>query len=188
LCEELGPTFIKFGQLLSTRADLLPPEFLQELTTLQDQAPHEAFSVIQTIVEDELDQPMYDLFAEVDAKPLAAASMAQVHTATLPSGERVIIKVQRPDIPNTIAADLDVLRDLARLAERYIAEWRPFQPVGLVEEFARTITQELDFRQELYNLERCARNFADDPTVLVPISYPALSTSRVLTMGYIEGV
>lgn len=188
LCEELGPTFIKFGQLLSTRADLLPPEFLQELAMLQDQAPHEAFSVIQTIVENELEQPLNDLFTEVDAKPLAAASMAQVHTATLPSGERVIIKVQRPHIPITIAADLAVLRDLARLAERYIAEWRPFQPVGLVEEFARTITQELDFRQELHNLERCARNFTDDPTVLVPTSYPTLSTSRVLTMGYIAGV
>ena len=188
LCEELGPTFIKFGQLLSTRADLLPPEFLQELAMLQDQAPHEAFSVIQTIVENELQQPLYNLFTEVDAHPLAAASMAQVHTATLPSGERVIIKVQRPHIPNTIAADLDVLRDLARLAERYVAEWRPFQPVGLVEEFARTITQELNFCQELHNLERCARNFDTDPTVLVPTPYPGLSTSRVLTMGYIEGV
>jgi ubiquinone biosynthesis protein len=124
----------------------------------------------------------------VDATPLAAASMAQVHTATLPAGERVIIKVQRPHIPNTIAADLDVLRDLARLAERYVAEWRPFQPVGLVEEFARTITQELNFRQELHNLERCARNFDDDPTVLVPTPYPGLSTSRVLTMRYVEGV
>ena len=93
LCEELGPTFIKFGQLLSTRADLLPPAFLQELAMLQDRAPQEAFPVIQTIVEDELEQSLDDLFTKVEAQPLAAASMAQVHTATLPSGERVIIEV-----------------------------------------------------------------------------------------------
>ncbi len=188
LCEELGPTFIKFGQLLSMRADLLPPEYLKELSKLQDHAPSEDFPVIRAIVEAELQQPLAALFADVTPLALAAASMAQVHRATLRVGLQVIIKVQRPHIARVIAADLYVLRDLARLAERYVAELRPFHPVGLVEEFARTITRELDFQHELRNLERCFHNFADDPTVFIPASYPDLTTSRVLTMAYVEGV
>ncbi len=188
LLEELGPTFVKFGQLLSTRVDALPPDYLSELATLQDHVAVEPFPVVQEIVETELQAPLNDLFATVESAPLAAASIAQVHRATLPNGSRVVIKVQRPRIPQTIAADLDVLRDLARLAERYSAEWRPFQPVGLVEEFAHTITKELDFRQERRNLERCAHHFADDATVHIPKAYSELSTSRVLTMAYVEGV
>ncbi|PON16306.1 hypothetical protein C2W62_19155 [Candidatus Entotheonella serta] len=187
LFEELGPMFVKFGQLLSTRVDALPPEYLSELATLQDHVAVESFPVVQDIVETELQAPLDRLFTTVESTPLAAASIAQVHRATLPNGARVVLKVQRPRIPQTIAADLDVLRDLAHLAERYMAEWRPFQPVGLVEEFAHTITKELDFRQERRNLERCAYHFADDPTVHIPKAYPELSTSRVLTMAYVEG-
>ncbi|ETW98000.1 MAG: hypothetical protein ETSY1_20630 [Candidatus Entotheonella factor] len=187
LFEELGPTFVKFGQLLSTRVDALPPDYLNELATLQDHVAAEPFAVVQEIVEAELQAPLSHLFATVEAVPLAAASIAQVHRATLPNGTRVVIKVQRPRIPQTIAADLDVLRDLAHLAERYMVEWRPFQPMGLVEEFAHTITKELDFRQERRNLERCAHNFDGDPTVLIPQAYAQLSTSRVLTMAYVEG-
>jgi ubiquinone biosynthesis protein len=188
LFEELGPTFVKFGQLLSTRVDALPPDYLSELAALQDRVAAEPFPVVQEIVEAELQAPLSRLFASVESAPLAAASIAQVHRATLPNGACVAIKVQRPRIPQTIAADLDVLRDLAHLAERYMAEWRPFQPVGLVEEFAHTITKELDFRQERRNLERCAHYFADDPTVLIPKVYADLSTSRVLTMAYVEGI
>lgn len=187
LFEELGPTFVKFGQLLSTRVDALPPAYLNELAALQDHVAAEAFPVVQQIVETELKAPLNRLFASVDPAPLAAASIAQVHRATLPNGARVVMKVQRPRIPQTIAADLDVLRDLAHLAERYMVEWRPFQPTGLVEEFAHTIMKELDFRQECRNLERCAHYFADDPTVHIPKAYPELSTSRVLTMTYVEG-
>jgi ubiquinone biosynthesis protein len=187
LFEELGPTFVKFGQLLSTRVDALPPEYLSELAALHDQVAVEPFSVMQAIVEAELQAPLGHLFATVEAVPLAAASIAQVHRATLPNGAQVVIKVQRPRIPQTIAADLDVLRDLAHLAERYVVEWRPFQPIGLVEEFAQTITKELDFRQERRNLERCAHHFADDPTVLIPNAYAELSTSRVLTLAYVAG-
>ncbi len=187
LFEELGPTFVKFGQLLSTRVDALPPDYLNELAALQDHVAVEPFPVVQQIVETELQAPLSRLFATVEATPLAAASIAQVHRATLPNGARVVLKVQRPRIPQTIAADLDVLRDLAHLAERYMVEWRPFQPIGLVEEFAHTITKELDFRQERRNLERCAHHFADDPTVLIPKAYAELSTSRVLTMAYVEG-
>ena len=187
LLEELGPTFIKFGQLLSTRVDALPPDYLSELAALQDDVAAEPFSVVQGIIEAELQAPLNDLFATMESAPLAAASIAQVHRATLPGGARVAIKVQRPRIPETIAADLDVLRDLAHLAERYMAEWRPFQPIGLVDEFAHTITKELDFRQERRNLERCAHLFEGDDTVLIPASYAELSTSRVLTMAYVEG-
>ena len=187
LLEELGPTFVKFGQLLSTRVDALPPDYLSELTTLQDRVAAEPFPIVQAIVEAELQAPLSRLFATVESTPLAAASIAQVHRATLHTGAHVVIKVQRPRIPQTIAADLDVLRDLAHLAERYIAEWRLFQPIGLVEEFAHTITKELDFRQERRNLERCALLFADDPTVLIPKAYAELSTSRVLTMAYVKG-
>jgi ubiquinone biosynthesis protein len=161
---------------------------LQELARLQDHAPSEDFAVIRAIVQAELRQPLAALFSNVDAVPLAAASMAQVHRATRRDGQQVILKVQRPHIPQIIAADLDILRDLARLAERYVTDFRPFHPVGLVEEFARTITHELDFRHELRNLERCARNFADDATVFIPTPYPDLTTSRVLTMAYVKGV
>jgi ubiquinone biosynthesis protein len=188
LCEELGPTYIKFGQLLSTRADILPPEYLRELARLQDRAPLEDFATIRSIMQDELPQPLPSLFARIDPAPLAAASMAQVHRATLTDGRVVVVKVQRPHIRHTIAADLDIMRDLARLAERYLSDVRALDPIGLVEEFARTITRELDFRSELHNLERCAENFADDPTVYIPTAYPALSTSRVLTMEYVQGV
>ena len=188
LCEELGPTFIKFGQLLSTRADLLPPEYRSELAHLQDHAPHEDYTTIRTILEQELRQSLSTLFADIDPTPLAAASMAQVHRATLAQGQDAVVKVQRPRIQRTIAADLDILRDLARLAQRYLPDIRPLQPIGLVEEFARTIGRELDFLHELHNLERCAKQFADDPTVYIPTAYPALSTSRVLTMEYIQGI
>jgi ubiquinone biosynthesis protein len=188
LCEALGPTFIKFGQLLSTRPDLLPPEYLTELARLQDRAPQEDFSTIRAILQEELSLPLSDLFTEVEPAPLAAASIAQVHRATLTTGQEVVVKVQRPHISQTITGDLELLRDLARLAERYLPELRPLHPSGVVEEFARTIARELDFRHELQNLERCAKNFADDPTVYIPAAYPALTTSRVLTMGYVQGL
>ena len=149
LCEELGPTFTKFGQLLSTRADLLPPDYLAELARLQDHAPSEDFTTISAIIEAELQQPFTARFTSIDPTPLAAASIAQVHRATLTDGNAVVIKVQRPRISRTIAADLDILRHLAHLAERYLPDIRPLGPVGLVEEFARIITDELDFRHEL---------------------------------------
>jgi ubiquinone biosynthesis protein len=188
LCEELGPTYIKFGQLLSTRADILPPEYLRELARLQDRAPLEDFATIRSIMQDELSRPLPTLFTRIDPIPLAAASMAQVHRATLTDGRAVVVKVQRPHIRHTIAADLDIMRDLARLAKRYLSDMRALDPIGLVEEFARTMTRELDFRYELHNLERCAENFADDPTVYIPTAYPALSTARVITMEYVQGV
>jgi ubiquinone biosynthesis protein len=187
LCAELGPTYIKFGQVLSTRADLLPPEFLRELAHLQDHAPIEDYATIRAIMQEELQRPLSTLFAHIDPVPLAAASIAQVHQATLVEGQEVVVKVQRPHISRVIAADLDILRDLARLAERYLPDLHPLHPVGLVEEFARAISHELDFRHELHNLERCAKNFADDPTVYIPTAYPALTTSHVLTMEYVRG-
>jgi ubiquinone biosynthesis protein len=188
LCEALGPTFIKFGQLLSTRADLLPPEYLAELARLQDHAPSEDFAAVRAIIQEELRQPLTTLFTRLDPIPLAAASIAQVHRAALAEGQEVVIKVQRPRIAQVITADLDVLRDLSRLAERYLPDLRPLQPVGLVEEFARAMTAELDFRHELHNLERCATHFVDDPTVYIPTAYPTLSTARVLTMEYVDGI
>jgi ubiquinone biosynthesis protein len=188
LCEALGPTFIKLGQVLSTRADLLPPDYLSEFARLQDRAPIEDFAAIRDIMQAELPQPLASLFTHIEPAPLAAASIAQVHRATLADGQEVVLKVQRPRIAQVLAADLDILRDLARLAERYLPDIRPLQPVGLVEEFARTIAHELDFRHELHNLERCAKNFADDPTVYIPTAYPTLTTARVLTMEYVHGV
>jgi ubiquinone biosynthesis protein len=187
LCEALGPTFIKFGQLLSTRADLLPLDYLAELVQLQDHAPSEDFAAIRAIVQEELRQPLSALFARFEPIPLAAASIAQVHRAALAEGQEVVVKVQRPQIARLIAADLDILHDLARLAERYLPDLRPLQPVDLVQEFARTILAELDFQQELHNLERCAAHFVADPTVHIPTPYAALSTARVLTMEYVQG-
>jgi len=186
--EELGPCFIKFGQILSSRPDILPEEMIVELKRLQENVPPFSFAEVRAAVEEELGKPLESLFAEVESTPHASASIGQVHFARLKSGEPVVVKVQRPGIEAIIATDIDILINLAQLLERYITESRQYQPVALVEEFAESIRRELDFRLEASHTERFARNFAGDPRIRVPTVYWELTTRKVLTLERLEGI
>lgn len=179
--EELGPTFVKFGQLLSTREDMLSEDVVAQLQKLQDAvAPFSAHEA-RAIIEGELGSPPASLFKRFDDVPLAAASIAQVHAAMLDDGTEVIVKVQRPHIEEKIQADLDLMLALARWAQAHVPEARRYDPVNLAEEFRDTILKELDFRLEGHNAERFAENFRDEPAVYVPAVHWALSANGVLT-------
>ncbi len=186
--EELGPTFIKFGQMLSTRVEIIPPGYIRELSRLQDSVPPFPAEQARSMLEAELGRPVESVFRRFDAEPVAAASIAQVHRAVLSSGEHVAVKIQRPGIRAVIGRDVEILLDLARLIERRIPESRIFDPVVRVEEFSRWIVQEQDFLQEGRNADRFRRNFEGDKTVCVPRVYWEWTTPRVLTMEYVEGV
>jgi len=186
--EALGPTFIKFGQALSTRADLIPPEVVGELALLQDSVPPVAPGVATRAIEEAFHQPIDELFSQFDPEPFAAASIAQVHRATLKSGELVTVKVLRPGIEAVIEADLAILADLADLAERHVADASLYSMRELVDEFARTIRREQDLAREGRLIERVAAQFAGDPTVHYPrICWP-LTTAAVLTTEFVDGV
>ncbi|MED4225252.1 2-polyprenylphenol 6-hydroxylase [Neobacillus cucumis] len=186
--EELGPTFIKIGQIVSTRPDVIPSEIIQELEKLQDQVPHFPFAEVKKIIEQEFEQPIEESFEEFSEFPLAAASIGQVHYASLLSGERVAVKVQRPNIQHMIETDLEILQDLARLAESRL-EWAiRYQIREIVTELAQSIRQELDYENEGRNSERIARQFKDNPKVTIPKINWDYTTSKVLTMEYIEGI
>ena len=185
---DLGTTFIKFGQMLSTRADLVGEDVARELTHLQSNASPEPPGVAERTIEAELGAAPDTLFASFEPTPFASASIAQVHHARLRSGESVVVKIQRDGIAKTIEADLGILEDLATLVERYSEELRAYHPTAVVRQFTRTMRGELDFHRELRNLELFRKNFADDPTVHFPVPYPELSTARVLTMERLEGV
>jgi ubiquinone biosynthesis protein len=187
-CEELGPSFTEFGQLLSTRPDLVPEAFAAELSQLLTNTRPEPWGIIQTVLpEDFLEAG--SPFSTIDPKPLAAASIAQIHRAMLKQdGAEVILKIQRPGIEKLITSDLAVLRLLARLAEKYLAESRPLNPVQMVEEFAISIHQELDFILEATYMDHFARIFADDPYLLSPRVYWEWTTPKLLVMEYLDGI
>ena len=186
--EELGPTFIKVGQMLSTRADIAPADIFQELQRLQDQVPPVSAEEVVSVIESELKSPVEAIFSDLDGTPIAAASIGQVHRAQLKTGEKVVVKVQRPNIRKVIEEDIDILRTLAGLAERHLPDADLYDPVGVVNEFAKYIRQELDYTLEGRNMERFARNFADDDTVYIPKVYWSLTSGRVLTMERIDGI
>ncbi len=186
--EELGPTFIKLGQVLSTRPDLIPVEFIEELSKLQDHVPPFPYGEVAQIIESELGAAPGDIFLRFQETPLAAASIGQVHRARLKDGEEVAVKVQRPGIRKIIEVDLEIMLHLASLMERHLEEFQVSRPARIVEEFSRTIEKEIDYTIEASHIERFARQFIDDPTVYVPKVFRETSTERVLTMEYIDGV
>ncbi len=186
--EELGPTFIKLGQVLSTRPDLISPNYLEELAELQDNVPPFSFAEVKEIFLAETGKKPKDLFREFDEKPLAAASIGQVHRGRLQDGEEVVVKVQRPDIEKIIAVDLEILAHLAALMEQYLEELRGHQPSAIVEEFSRSLAREIAYTVELANIQRFARQFSGNQTIHVPTVYPDFSSERILTMEYIDGI
>ncbi|PIE59032.1 MAG: ABC transporter [Desulfobulbus propionicus] len=186
--EELGPTFIKLGQLLSTRPDLIPPAYLDELTKLQDSIPAFATEEVEAIFLDELGVTPEDFFHSFTSEPLAAASIGQVHRARLESGEEVVVKVRRPGIEQIITVDLEILSHLAGLMEQYLEEGQGHRPTGIVKEFSRGLSREIDFNNELAHMQRFSRQFAGNRHIHVPKVYPLLSTERILVMEYVDGV
>ena len=185
--EELGPTFIKLGQVLSTRADLLPPSFEVELAKLQDETIPVASDVIEEAVSTELGGPPTQVFGTFGPEPLAAASIGQVHAATLRDGTEVVVKVRRPGATEEVELDLEILRNLAARATQRWKEAERFDLNGLARDFADQLTAELDYLQEARNAQLFAANFASDPRVHIPSVYPELTTSRVITLERIRG-
>jgi ubiquinone biosynthesis protein len=186
--EELGATFIKLGQILSTRADLLPIDYRVELAKLQDGAPFVPSEQISETIEAELGRPVQALFAAFDPAPLAAASIGQAHAATLHCGTQVVVKVRRPGVVEQVEEDLQILQELAAAAARRWDLAERYDVVGLAQEFAQTMEAELDYIHEGRNADRFAVNFEDDPTVHIPRVFWELTTSRVLTLERIRGL
>jgi ubiquinone biosynthesis protein len=185
---ELGTTFIKLGQVLSTRPDVVGPEVARELAHLQTAAPADPPETVRATIEAEFGKPVSSLFAQFEDMPLASASIAQVHVARLHSGEQVVVKVQHAGIADKIMPDLDIVAGLAELAEKHSAQIRLYQPVAVVRQFRRTLLRELDFTFERRNLEEFAEHFAQDATVHFPRAYAQFSTRRVLTMERLDGI
>jgi ubiquinone biosynthesis protein len=188
MLDELGPTFVKFGQLLSTRPDVLPPDIIAELRGLQDDVRPFPFAQVEQVVEEDLGLSLDKLFTEFEHQPIAAASIGQVHRATLPNGKHVAVKVQRPGAPRQIEADLALLYQAARIAKERVRALDFIDARQLVDEFARAIRHELDYRLEARNAAAFHRNFAGHPHVHVPRVYWSYTRARVLTLERLEGI
>lgn len=186
--EELGPTYVKIGQIASTRADIIPEEILKELEKLQDNVPSFSFEQVTRIIEEELGSPLAEIFAWIDEDVIAAASIGQVHRAQLRTGELVAVKVQRPQIKVMIETDLEILMDLATLAEHRMERMERLQLRDVVEEFSKSLRNELDYGIEARNAEKIAKQFKTDPTIHIPAIYGDYSTRTVLTMEFVEGL
>lgn len=186
--EELGPTFVKLGQILSTRPDLIPLEYIQELSRLQDHVPSFPYDDVREIIRSETGKFPEEIFQHFEKTPLAAASIGQVHKAQLEDADEVVVKVQRPGIRRIIEVDLEIMLHLAALMERHLEEVQVLRPTRIVEEFARTLEREINYTTEASHIERFARQFIDDETVVVPAVFREITTERILTMEYIEGI
>ncbi len=186
--EELGPTFVKLGQLMSTRSDLFPDALIEEFTKLQDNVTPLSFEVVKAVVERELKKSLDQAFASFESKPLAAASIGQVHEATLKTGERVVVKIQRPEIERVIETDISLLAFLAGLLEKYVPETRVASPKVIVEEFFKTLAYEMDFIVEANNMNKIRGNMVPFPEIVIPKVYKELSTERILTLEKLDGI
>ena len=186
--EELGPTFIKLGQILSTRPDMLSEDFIRELLKLQDNVPPFPYEDVVKTIEEEFNVKADMLFKGIEKEPVAAASIAQVHNAVTTSGDEVVIKVQRPDIQETILQDILILRYIAKQVVKYMPESSLYGPVGMVDEFSKTILREMDFTLEASYIEKFRKNFTDDKRIVIPEVYWELTAKKVLTLERIEGI
>jgi ubiquinone biosynthesis protein len=188
MLDELGPTFVKFGQLLSTRPDLVPPDMIAELRKLQDEVSPFPIADVERVVEAELGLTIERAFLDFEEKPIAAASIGQVHRATLPNNEEVVVKVQRPTAPRQIESDLRLMASAARVVRERVRQLDFIDANELVDEFGRSIRLELDYQQEARNAETFRRNFADDDRIAVPRVWWRYTTSRLLTLDRLHGV
>lgn len=186
--EELGPTFIKLGQILSTRPDLLPPVYISQLELLQDRVPPVSFEEIKATIEDQMGQPITDVFMNLSEIPLASASIGQVHEGYLLGGEHVVIKVQRASVERIVETDLEIMYDVARLLEARTGWGKFYKIVEMVDEFARSIKEELNYIIEARNAQRLADNVKNDPQIRIPKVYWEFSTRRVLTLEFVAGI
>lgn len=186
--EELGPTFVKLGQLLATRPDLVPEDYVLEFEKLHDRVQPLSFEVIEGVLKEEFGNSLYQKFESIDSEPLGSASIAQVHRARLSTGENVVIKVQRPGIIQTINDDLNVLYLLADLLRTYIPETRPYNPTGIVDEYFRTLEFETNFIVEANNIRRFQENFSNNEDIKIPKVYLNHTTERVLVMEALPGI
>ena len=186
--EELGPTFIKLGQLLSTRQDIVPADVIEELKKLQDRIPPVAPEEIMAQIHSELGYPVEELFEHFEETPLATASIAQVHRGTLKTGEQIVCKVRRPGIEGIIETDIDIMIGLAYLVEKHLPGGEMYEPIGVVKEFRRTINRELDFSREGRTIDRFSVNFAEEESVRIPQVYWDYTDRTVLTLEYIQGI
>ena len=188
MLEELGPTYIKLGQLLSMRHDIIPPEYAAEFSKLQDDVPHFDFEEVEVIIKEELGHPIEELFDNFDKKPLACASIGQVHRAKIKNGDNVVVKVQRPGIKEVIESDLDIMYSMAKLVNELIPESRLYRPIEIVDELSRSMLEEIDYTQEGWNTDRFAYNFRDNTQIHIPKVYWDYTNKRVLTLEYIKGI
>ena len=186
--EELGPTFVKLGQILSTRPDLIPLEYVQELSKLQDKVPAFSYEDAKAIIKSETGSFPEEIFSSFDKTPIAAASLGQVHKALRDTEEAVAIKVQRPGIQEIIEVDLEIMLDLASLVERNVKELEVLHPTKIVREYARSMDDETDYTVEAAHIEHFARQFLEDQTIYVPKVFRQWTTKRILTMEYVEGI
>lgn len=185
--EELGPTYVKLGQVASTRPDLVPPDILAEMEKLQDRVPPFPVDKAWKVIEEELGSPLEEIFAEFEAEPIASASIGQVYRARLHSGEWVAVKVLRPGIQKVVEADLEVIEDLAQLAQRRSPHAQMYNFPEMADEFARTIRDEMDYRVEARNVEQFGRIYRDSAEIKIPTVFKELTTRRVLTLEYVTG-
>jgi ubiquinone biosynthesis protein len=186
--EELGPTFIKMGQVLSSRPDLIPVALLNELAKLQDHVPPFEFEQVKAIIASEFGRPHDKVFKSMEETPFASASIGQVHRARISSNDQIAVKIQRPGIRKTIETDLEIMLHIASIMENNIEEAAFFKPVKIVEEFAKTLEKELDYSIEASSMEQMAEQFKNDKTIYIPKVYAAESSQRVLAMEYIHGI
>jgi len=183
--ERLGPTFIKFGQVLSVRPDLIPKNYIKELEKLQDRVPQFPVSIAKEEIKKEFKKDINELFSNFEEKPIASASISQVHKATLKDGKKVAVKIQRPDVRKMMETDIEIMFYVAKLLENRIPQLRKYNPTKIIEEFAKWTIKELDFKREAVNAKRFARNFSKDTQIKIPQIYDA--TNKILIMEFIEG-